>query len=117
APLSDSPVPLLQSFADQGVIAVENVRLFRELESRNRDLTEALEQQTATSEILRVISRSPGDLRPVFDTILANAARLCDAHRGALLLVKDGAFETAAELGTPSGLAEVRKTPYRPDPR
>jgi hypothetical protein len=64
-----------------------------------------------------VISSSASDLRPVFDTILANAAQLCEAHRGALLLVKDGAFETAAELGTPVSLSEARKTPYRPDPR
>src|SRR5207245_7503954 len=88
---SDDQVALLQTFADQAVIAIENVRLFTELEEKNRALTEAhtqvtdaLEQQTATAEILRVISRSQTNVQPVFDTIVANSVRLCRAHIGAV---------------------------------
>jgi signal transduction histidine kinase/DNA-binding response OmpR family regulator/HPt (histidine-containing phosphotransfer) domain-containing protein len=116
---ADTQVELLKTFADQAVIAVENVRLFTELAARNTDLSESLAQQTATSEVLRVISGSPTDVSPVFEAIAESAVRLCDAFAGALLRY-DGEMLHAVALYGP-GREQVRQTwegffPYRPGP-
>src|SRR5215471_306673 len=78
-PFTKQQIELVETFADQAMIAIENARLFAEVQTRTRDLTDALEQQTATSDVLSVISTSPGKLSPVFETILANATRICEA--------------------------------------
>ena len=112
---SDKQIELLLTFADQAVIALENVRLLKELEARNRDLTETLEQQTATAEILRVISSSPTDVQPVFDTIVRSALRLCNGATSAVFRVEGGMLHHPANYGgSPEALATARARYPRP---
>ncbi len=109
-PFTERQIDLVKTFADQAVIAIENVRLFRELENRNRDLTEALEQQTATSEILRVIASSPTDLQPVLDAVVQSAARLCEAGDAQLLRIDGDVLRLAAAYGGLPAAAVRSKT-------
>ena len=98
-PFSEKQIDLVTTFADQAVIAIENVRLFDEVQTRTRELSESLEQQTATSEVLKVISSSPGELEPVFEAMLENATRLCEAHYGTMWLREGDAFRAASLHG------------------
>jgi PAS domain S-box-containing protein len=112
---SETQIELLKTFADQAVIAIENVRLFKELEVRNRDLTETLEQQTATSEILRVISSSPTDVQPVFDTIAGSAAQLCGAEFAWVFRFDGRVLHFAAQHGlSTAGVEEVQRVSPMP---
>jgi GAF domain-containing protein len=116
-PFTDKQIELVTTFADQAVIAIENVRLLQELQNRNRDLTEALEQQTATSEVLNVIAHSPVELQPVYQAILANTKRLCEANIAALFLYDGEVLSTAASYGTTPEFAEFLKGSRRPGRR
>jgi two-component system NtrC family sensor kinase len=119
AAFNDQKVALIKSFADQAAIAIENARMFNELRQRTADLSESLEQQTATSEVLKVISASGGDLQPVFETLLANAVRLCGAKFGNLHLSEGDGFRAVAMHNVPAAFAEARKgepAVYRPEP-
>jgi GAF domain-containing protein len=108
-PFTDKQIELATTFADQAVIAIENVRLFDEVQARTRELSEALEQQTATSEVLRVISSSPGELEPVFQIMLANAVQICGAKFGVTSLREGDAFRVIATHGAPSAFVEQRR--------
>jgi GAF domain-containing protein len=108
---TNKQVELVTNFAAQAVIAIENTRLLNELR-------ESLEQQTATSEVLQIISSSPGELKPVFQAMLENAVRICEAKFGNLFLIDGDACSWAAGVGTPPNLAEyfTQTTPFRPTP-
>jgi hypothetical protein len=118
-PFFERQIALVTNFAAQAVIAIENARLLNELRQRTADLTEALEQQTATSEVLRVISSSPGELAPVFQAILENAVSICNANNGTLSLYEGGGnFRFAAQhnpLPALAGLARFQEA-FRPHP-
>jgi GAF domain-containing protein len=124
-PFNDKQIELVTDFAAQAVIAIENARLLNELRQRTTDLTErtadlteALEQQTATSEVLQVISSSPGDLRPVFATMLEKAVRICDATFGNIFRWQDDVLHLVATHNTPPAFAEFRRrSPLRSSPQ
>jgi two-component system NtrC family sensor kinase len=116
-PFTDKQIELLTTFADQAVIAIENVRLFDEVQARTQDLSEALEQQTATSDVLSIISSSPGELDSVFSAMLSNALRICEAKFGNMFLYEDGAFREVSNVNVPPGFEEfLQRGPVAPSP-
>src|SRR5262249_50803258 len=105
-PFSEREIGLVTTFADPAGIPVENLRLFDEVQARTHELSEALEQQTATSEVLQVISTSPGELEPVFQAMLEKATRICEAKIGILFRYQSGAYTAVATLGVTPAYAE-----------
>ena len=119
-PFTDAQISLLKTFANQAAVAIENTRLLNELRDRTDDLSEALEQQTATSEVLGIISKSPGELAPVFNAMLENATQICHAKYGVMFLREnDDTVRAGAWFGVPPALAEERKRNpvIRPSPK
>jgi GAF domain-containing protein len=118
-PFSDKQIELVQNFSAQAVIAIENARLLNELRQRTGDLTEALEQQTATAEVLGIISRSPGNLEPIFSAMLENAVRICDAKFGTIHRWDGETLHLLATFNAPPAFSEARERlpGYQPNPK
>ncbi|MBR0719847.1 GAF domain-containing protein [Bradyrhizobium liaoningense] len=117
-PFTQRQVDLVTTFADQALIAIENARLFDEVQARTRELTESLRQQTATSEVLEIISSSPSDLTPVFQKMLENATRVCGANFGQMNLYERGYFRPVALYNTPAAYASgLSRAPFQPHPQ